>query len=50
MISVSIEKINDKYRWEVIMLGTPYASGLEETMTTAALAAEKVMEELDNGK
>ena len=50
MSKIIIEKINDKYRWEVISLGTPYKTGLELTITAAALAAESVREELDNGK
>ena len=50
MSKIIIEKINDKYRWEVISLGTPYKTGLELTITAAALAAELVREELENGK
>lgn len=50
MITILIEKINDKYRWEVISLGSPYKTGLEKTVTAAALAAETVREELENGK
>lgn len=50
MNKIIIEKINDKYRWELISLGTPYKTGLEPTITAAALAAESAREELENGK
>ena len=50
MPEIIIEQMNQRYRWLVKVNGSKYASGLEETVTEAALQAEKILQEVSDGK
>lgn len=48
MIEVTIEKLNNRYRWVVKANGIKQASGLEDNMMTAARKAEEKIKEFEN--
>lgn len=50
MPEIIIEQMNERYRWLVKVNGSKYASGLENTITEAALQAEKILQEVSDGK
>lgn len=50
MPEIIIEQMNQRYRWLVKVNGSKYASGLEDTITEAALQAEKILQEVNDGK
>lgn len=49
MPEIIIEKINDKYRWEVKINGVKHSSGLGKDIVEAAAQAETQLEEINNG-
>ena len=50
MPEIIIEQMNERYRWLVKVNGSKYASGLEDTITEAALQAETILQEVNDGK
>ena len=50
MPEIIIEQMNQRYRWLVKVNGSKYASGLEDAITEAALQAEKILQEVNDGK
>jgi hypothetical protein len=49
MPEITIEKINDKYRWEIKVNGVKHSSGLEKDVVEAAIQADIRLEEIRNG-
>jgi hypothetical protein len=49
MPEIIIEKINDKYRWEIKINGVKHSSGLEKNVVEAAKQADIQLEEIKNG-